>query len=124
MKTELEQLRSKYPNAELLVHPECIPEVIDFADFVSSTEGMVRHIKESSETEFIVGTEKELSYRLEKENPGKKFYTATTWLCPAMKQITIEDVLKCLETQTPQIELDQEIIYRAQKPLQRMIEIL
>lgn len=124
MKVELEQLKSEHPNAEILVHPECIPEVIDFADHVFSTEGMVKHVKSSAHTEFILGTEKELCYRLEKEVPGKKFYRADTWLCPAMKQITIEDVLHSLETLTPRVELDQEIINRAQRPLQRMIEII
>ncbi len=124
MKSELEQLKNEHPNAEVLVHPECIPEVIDFADQVFSTEGMVKYIRSSDVTEFIVGTEKELSYRLEKENPGKKFYRANTWLCPAMKKITIKDVLHSLETLTPEIKLDEQIIKKAKKPLQRMIEII
>jgi quinolinate synthase len=124
MKSELEQLKREHPDAEVLVHPECIPEVIDFADYVFSTEGMVRHVKTSESMEFIVGTEKELCYRLEVENPGKKFYHADTWLCPAMKQITIQDLLHSLETLTPKIDLDNEIIERAKRPLQRMIEIV
>jgi quinolinate synthase len=122
MKTELVQLKSAHPNAKVLVHPECIPEVIDFADEVFSTEGMARHVRSSPESEFILGTEKELSYRLSKENPDKKFYTAETWLCPAMKQITIEDVLRSLETLSPEINLSPEILVGAKKPLQRMIE--
>jgi quinolinate synthase len=124
MKIELEQLKSEHPNAEILVHPECIPEVIDFADQVFSTEGMVKHIKASTKTEFILGTEKELSYRLDKECPGKKFYRADTWLCPAMKRISIEDVLSSLENLAPQVELDSDIIAGAHRPLQRMIEIV
>ncbi|WP_455391593.1 quinolinate synthase NadA [[Eubacterium] cellulosolvens] len=124
MKSELEHLKQEHPTAEVLVHPECIPEVIDFADHVFSTEGMVKHVKASAITEFILGTEKELCYRLEHEVPGKKFYRADTWLCPAMKQITIEDVLASIETLTPRVELSHDIIERAQKPLQRMIEII
>jgi quinolinate synthase len=124
MKSELEQLKIEHPNADVLVHPECIPEVIDFADYVFSTEGMVKHLRSSETEEFIIGTEKELCYRLEKENPKKKFYRVDTWLCPAMKKITIEDVLHSLENITPEIKLDNEIIARAKKPLERMIEIV
>jgi len=124
MKLELEQLKNEHPEAEILVHPECIPEVIDFADQVFSTEGMAKYVKASDKREFIVGTEKELSYRLEKENPGKKFYRTDSWLCPAMKQITIQDVLNSLETLTPQITLPTEIIHKAKLPLERMIKIV
>jgi quinolinate synthase len=124
MKLELEQLKAEHPGAEILVHPECIPEVIDFADQVFSTEGMAKYIKTSDKREFIVGTEKELSYRLEKENPGKKFYRTDSWLCPAMKQITIQDVLNSLETLTPQITLPSEIIDKAKLPLELMIKIV
>jgi quinolinate synthase len=124
MKSELEELKAEHPDAEIIVHPECIPEVIDIADHVFSTEGMLKHVKSSNKTEFIMGTERELCYRLETEVPGKKFYRADTWLCPAMKHIKIEDVLHSLETLTPAIELDDEIIARAKKPLQRMIEIV
>ena len=124
MKSELDQLKLQYPQAEILVHPECTPEVIDFADFVFSTEGMAKHVRSSNNNEFIVGTEKELSYRLEKENPGKKFYTVSTWVCPAMKQITIEDVLHGLESLKPEISLTPKIIENAKRPLERMINIV
>jgi quinolinate synthase len=121
---DLKKLKSEHPNAETLVHPECIPEVIDFADNVFSTEGMVRHIKSSDAKEFIVGTERELCYRLEKEVPGKIFYRVPTALCHAMKKITIEDVLNSLETLTPEIQLGKDIIERAKMPLKRMIDIV
>lgn len=123
MKSQLEELKSNHPKAEVLVHPECIPEVIDFADHVFSTEGMVKHIKSSSNQEFIVSTEKELCHRLRKENPNKTFYPVESALCPAMKQISIEDVLHSFETLTPEIDLDQGIIARAKEPLRRMIDI-
>lgn len=124
MISQLKELKSQYPNAEVLVHPECIPEVIDFADHVFSTEGMARHVKGSDAKEFILGTEKELSYRLTNENPGKQFYPINSALCPAMKQITIDDVLHSFETLTPRIELPDDIIKRAKLPLQRMIDII
>jgi quinolinate synthase len=124
MKPQLEQLNAQHPEAEVLVHPECVPEVIDFADFVFSTEGMARHIKSSETKEFIIGTEKELTYRLERENPGKVFHRVETALCHAMKQITLEDVLHSMESLTPEISLSPEIIKNAKQPLQRMIDIV
>jgi quinolinate synthase len=122
--SELKTLKEQYPNSEVLVHPECIPDVIDFADQVFSTEGMARHVKGSARTEFILGTEKELCYRLERENPSKIFHRVDTALCHAMKQITLEDVLHSLENLEPRIELSQDIINRANRPLQRMINIV
>jgi quinolinate synthase len=119
---ELGKLKTEHPEAETLVHPECIPEVIDFADFAFSTEGMVRHIREATNKEFIIGTEKELCYRLRTENPEKTFYPVKTALCHAMKQITLQDVLNSLENLKPEIKLKPEIITRAKLPLQRMIE--
>jgi quinolinate synthase len=123
LKHDLLALKNVHPKAEVLVHPECIPDIIDMADFVFSTEGMVRHVKESASEEFILGTEKELCYRLSKETTGKRFYSAETWLCPAMKKITLDDVIQAFETLSPALDLDPDIICRAQKPLQRMIEI-
>ena len=121
---DLKQMRSEHPEAEILVHPECIHEVIDFADQVFSTEGIVKHIRGSDNKEFIVGTEKELCYRLERENPGKIFYPVPTALCHAMKQISIQDVLNSLKDITPEINLEPDIINRAKRPLTRMINIV
>ena len=121
---ELMELNNKFPDSDVLVHPECIPEVIDIADHVFSTEGMVKHIKESDNKEFIVGTEKELIYRLEQEVPGKILHGIDTAICHAMKYITIEDVLNSIETLSPLTELSPEVITRAKLPLQRMIDIV
>jgi quinolinate synthase len=120
----LKELKTQHPGAVVLVHPECTPEVIDYADFAFSTEGMVKHIKSSDTKEFIVGTERELCYRLENEVLDKKFYRVPTALCHAMKKITIEDVLHSFETLTPEIQLEQDIIERANMPLKRMIDII
>jgi quinolinate synthase len=122
-KEEILGLKKQHPNAEILVHPECIPEVIDVADFVYSTEGMVRHVSNSSSNEFIIGTEKEMCYRLKKENPSKKFYPVKSAICPNMKRITIEDVLKSLEALKPKITLPDNIMKAARLPLQRMMDI-
>ena len=117
------KLKEKHPNAEVLVHPECRPEVIDVADHVFSTSGMVKHAKESNCSEFIIGTEKELCYRLEKENPDKEFHPINTAICPNMKKITLEKVLKSLELLEPKITLSDSIIKNAKKPLDKMIKI-
>jgi len=121
-KEDLLALQKEHPSAEILVHPECQPEIIDLADFVFSTNGMVTHAKESSKKEFIIGTEKGLCYRLEKEIPEKKFYPIPSAVCPNMKKTTLEKVLKSLETLEPKIHLSEEIMQKAHLPLQRMME--
>jgi len=122
-KEELLEIKKKHPNAEILVHPECRPEVIDIADHAFSTNGMVTYVKASPKREFIIGTEKGICYRLEKENPGKKFYPVPSAICPNMKKITLEKVLKSLETLEPTIELSDEIMQKARVPLQRMMDL-
>ena len=122
-KEEILNLKEKHPDAEILVHPECRPEIIDIANHALSTNGMVNHAKKSDSKEFIIGTEKELCYRLKKENPNKNFYPIKTAICPNMKKITLEKVLNSLETLEPKIKLPDEIMKKAKKPLQRMMEV-
>jgi quinolinate synthase len=122
-KEDVLALKQKHPSAELLVHPECQPDIIALADFAFSTNGMVNHVKTSPKKEFIIGTEKGICYRLEKENPGKKFYPIPSAVCPNMKKTTIEKVLKSLETLEPKIHLSEEIMRKARVPLQRMIDL-
>ena len=122
-KEDIVLLKKKHPHAEILVHPECQPEIIELADYAFSTNGMVTHAKTSPIKEFIIGTEKGLCYRLEKENPGKKFYPVPTAICPNMKKTTLEKVLKSMETLEPKINLSDEIMQKARVPLQRMMEI-
>jgi quinolinate synthase len=117
------KLKEKHPDSEILVHPECRLEVIEIADFAFSTNGMVNHVKSSDVKEFIIGTEKELCYRLKNENPDKTFYSLKTAICPNMKKITLEKVLNSLKTLEPKIELPDEIMKKAKKPLQRMMEL-
>jgi len=124
---DIDALKGVHPEAEILVHPESRPAVIDIADGVFSTEGMVIHSLSSPKQEFIVVTEKEMVYRLGKESVGrglnKRFYAVETAICPNMKKITIEKVCRSLQTLSPTIELPEEIIRRARKPLDRMLEI-
>lgn len=120
---DVRALKRRYPDAEVLAHPECSPEVIDSADTVASTEGMVRYAKSSPSREFIVATERELCYRMKKEMPEKEFYPLDVAICPTMKKITRDKVLRSLESMTPEVRLSEDIIRRAAAPLQRMIEI-
>ena len=120
---KLKKLKEEHPKAEIIVHPECRPDVIDMADAVRSTEGMMIYIKGSPKTEFIIGTEQEMLYRLGKENPGKTFYTVPGAVCPTMKLITLDNVLATLESMSPEVTMGPELMHRARKPLQRMMEI-
>jgi len=124
---QITSLMSEHPDAEVLVHPESIPDVIDMADGVFSTEGMVTHSLRSEANEFIIVTEREMVYRLSREaeqrGVRKSFYPIPTAICPNMKKITIEKLARSLETESPTIELPGDIIRDARKPLDRMLEI-
>ncbi|MBU0496426.1 MAG: quinolinate synthase NadA [Candidatus Thermoplasmatota archaeon] len=119
----IKELKRQHPQAEVLVHPECRPEVIDIADYAYSTNGMLHYVKKSSNTEFIIGTEKEHCYRLKKDNPTKLFYPVQSAICKNMKKITAEKLLKSLKTLEPQIQLSETIMHKARKPLERMMQI-
>jgi len=122
-KDDLLALREQYPNAEIMVHPECTPDVIDMADVVLSTEGMIRHLKETPKKEIIVGTEKNMIYRMKKEIPGKRYIEVPAAICPNMREISLQDVLASLQDNEPEITFSEEIISRARVPLERMIEV-
>jgi len=122
-KDEILEIKRQHQDAEIIVHPECRPEVIDIADHVFSTQGMVNYVSKADPKEFIIGTERELCYRLKKENPGKTFYSLKSAVCPNMKKITLEKVLKSMESLEPKIELSEKIIQKARLPLQRMMDV-
>lgn len=112
-----------HPKALALVHPECIVEVVKLADAVLSTEGIVKYVRNSKEKEFIIGTETGILYRLKKENPDKLFYAASgSAICPNMKRTTLEKVLWSLEDMQYKIELPSDIIAKAEKSIQRMLD--
>jgi len=119
---EVIQAKEAHPGALLMVHPECQPEVIDLADEVLSTSGMVRVARESSAREFLVGTEEGMLYRLKKENPGKNFYSAgTAKFCRGMKATRLEDLYQALLKEQYEIILPEEIMNRARMALERML---
>lgn len=113
-----------HPEAEVLVHPECRPEVIDLADGVYSTSGMARRAKESPSREFIIGTEVGMNYRLKEENPGKEFYPLSEKaVCLDMKKTTLERVRSALETLEPRVTVPEEVAGRARVAIERMLSI-
>ena len=119
---EVRLAKEKFPDALLLVHPECKPSVIDLADEVLSTGGMVSFVNKSDKKSFLIGTEKGLIYRLKKENPGKKFYAAgTAKMCRNMKLTTLNDVYLSLKEERYAIELPEGIIESAGKTLTAML---
>ena len=121
---EVKAARTLHPGAEVLVHPECRPEVIDQADFVYSTAGMGRHAKSSNAREFIIGTEVGMIYRLKKENPEKEFYPlSNNAVCQNMKKTNLEKVLRALQTLEPRVSVPEEIAARARKSIERMLEV-
>jgi quinolinate synthase len=122
---DIKQRRKEHPKAKVVVHPECRPDVIALADEALSTSGIIRYAARPDVEELIVGTEVEILHRLNKENPGKKFYPASPRaICPNMKKITLEKILESLETMTPVVKVPEEIRVRAKAPVDRMLEIV
>jgi quinolinate synthase len=120
-KEHILELKKLHPNSEVIVHPECNPDVIDISDYVFSTQGMINHVKKSKSKEFIIGTEKEICHRLRKDNPNKEFYSIDIAICPNMKKITLNKVLKSLNEGVTEVKLSSEIIKKAYIPLDKMI---
>jgi len=117
-------LRREYPQAKVVVHPECRPEVIALADEVLRTGGLCRYAGRSEVKEIIVGTEIGIIHRLRKENPGKKFIPVSEQaICPTMKLITLESVLWALQEMTPEIKVPEEIRLKAKVAVDKMLEI-
>ena len=120
---ELKAIKKLHPDALLLVHPECEPEVVEIADEVLSTNGMIKFVKESNKKEFIIGTEEGLVYRLKKENPDKIFYyPGTPPVCINMKKTRLLNVLNSLKYEQYEIILEKEVIENSQIALNRMLE--
>jgi quinolinate synthase len=114
--------KALHPQAEVIVHPECTPELIKLADKVASTEGMCSYARQTKAREIIVGTELGIIHRLQKENPGKTFYPASRHaICPNMKDTTLEKILWSLEDMVFEIEVPEQISNRARKSIERML---
>jgi quinolinate synthase len=120
---DVKKAKDNIPDAFLVVHPECPPEVIDLADAVESTSGMVKLAKSGKYKKFIIGTEEGLIQRLIYENPLKEFYSAGNLrICINMKKTKLEDVYNSLKNRQYEINLNEDIIKKARKALDKMLE--
>lgn len=113
-----------HPQAEFVAHPECNPDVLELADHITSTGGMLEYVKKSDKKEFIIGTEMGMLYRLRQDNPGKKFYLPTNGLiCESMKLTTLGWVAHSLEFMEYQVTVPEDIRRRAQEAVNRMLGV-
>ena len=121
---ELKNMKKIHPDAIVMVHPECNREVVDLADEVLSTGQMVSFVKETGKQKIIVGTEKGMIHKLQSVAPDKEYILASkAFVCPNMKKITLEKVLKSLENEEPEIRVPEEIRIKALGSLTRMLEL-
>jgi quinolinate synthase len=117
--------KNAHPAAKVMVHPECHSSVVQLADDVLSTGGMLKYPGQSDAEEFIVGTEIGLVYRLQKLYPDKIFYPASEKaLCPNMKMISLEKILRSLQEMSAVITVPEPIREKAYAPVKRMLEIV
>ena len=112
------------PNAEFIAHPECRKEVIELADYVGSTAGMIKYVKKNPCMEFIIGTEMNIIYRLKQDNPEKQFHIPTDqFVCANMKLTTLGWLARALEKEVYEISVPQKIADKARLSLERMLAV-
>lgn len=123
-------LKRAYPSAVTIAHPECPEHVLQHADFVGSTAAMLKHVTNSEQNEFIVVTENGILYELRKQNPGKKFYALSEVKeghdcecanCQYMKYNTLENICRALETEQPELLMDEKLMDEARRSIERML---
>ncbi|MBN2190380.1 MAG: quinolinate synthase NadA [Candidatus Aureabacteria bacterium] len=123
LEEDIRKMKKAHPGAEVLVHPECTAPVISLADEILSTDGMVKYVKRSPAKEFIVATEPGIIHRLKKENPSKEFWPASGITeCLNMKLITLDKVLRALETLQYEVDVPQKVITKAKKSIDKMLK--
>ena len=121
---QIKAAKAARPAAEVLVHPECKPEVTALADYIGSTSGIIAYSEKSAASEFIVVTEMGVMYELQKRNPNKKFYAAGPMqICPNMKKITLDKIITALENNAPAVELQEDFMKKALAPMERMLKL-
>ncbi len=123
------KLKIRYPKAEVIAHPECEEKILNQADFIGSTTGLINYTQSSLSTEFIVVTEPGVIHQMQKINPQKKYIPLSNNEgcacneCPHMRLNTIDKMIKALETLQPEIILNRDLIEQAKKPLIKMLEL-
>ena len=118
------EAKAAHPQAVFLAHPECRPEVLDLADAIRSTSGILEFVRQATAQEFIIGTEMGILHTLRKENPGKSFFSPSeNLLCPDMKRITLGDLITALEEKRHQISIPEDTRRRALRAVERMLAV-
>ena len=121
---EVLMAKKKHPNAQFVVHPECVKELLVVADYIGSTSGIINYVSKSDCQEFIVGTEEGVLYELKKQNPDKQFYMVNdNQICKDMKFINLQKIYEVLKYETNRVEVDAELREAALKPLDKMLEL-
>jgi quinolinate synthase len=126
---KITRLKVRHPNAKLIAHPECEEPVLKIADYIGSTTGLLKFTRSDSSQEYIVATETGILHQMMKANPDKTFIPAPPNNacacndCPHMKRNTLEKLYLCMEYETPEITMEEELRLRAKKPIDRMLEI-
>ncbi|MCY7008625.1 quinolinate synthase NadA [Fusobacterium simiae] len=116
------KLKNQYPNAKVLAHPECKEEILNLADYVGSTSGIIAEVLKGGD-EFIIITEKGIRYKIYEKAPNKKLYFADALICKSMKKNTLEKIEKILLEGGNELKVDDEIAKKALVPLKRMLEL-
>ena len=119
---EIIELRKKYPNLKVVSHPECPPEVIKVSDYTGSTGSMINYVKNTNAKDIFLVTECSMSDNIQIENPNINFVKPCN-LCPHMKKITLQGILKSLKNENNYVEIDKKIIQRARGAIERMIAV-
>lgn len=121
---EILKVKETKPGIKVLVHPECSPNLVQHADFIGSTSQIIKYANESTDQEFVIGTEMGVFHKLQKDNPDKKFYLLSPGLvCSHMKKTSLEDLYLGLRDLRNQVQVPAEIIEKASKSLHRMLSI-
>ena len=126
---KITKLKHRHPNAKVIAHPECEEPVLQVADFIGSTTGLLKFSKTDSATEFIVATETGILHQMQKESPNKTFIPAPPNNscacndCPHMKLNTLEKLYLCLKYELPEILMDEDLRLAAKKPIDEMLRI-
>ncbi|MPM37894.1 Quinolinate synthase A [bioreactor metagenome] len=124
LREDVLKMKGKHPQAKFIAHPECRPEVLELADHIASTRGMILYAKRSPAQEFIIGTECRLIHGLLKAAPEKKYYCISEFACcPSMKMVNLEKVLTSLEKMERRITVPEDVRIRAKEALDRMLAV-
>ena len=120
---QLMKAKEKYPDALILTHPECEPEILAMSDYIGSTADIIDYAKKSDCSKFIICTEQGVEYQLKNDNPDKAFvFVNPAPCCKDMKLNTLENILKVLKEEINEVFVDEENSKKALKPLDRMLE--